>query len=303
MQAGPLWPNLEVSAHLVPARPERPMQGKSLNVGSGEKRKSFQANALNHSSLQSTFSSGSRPNAPSRSGHREHPSRRQGRRQKRHCQATYSDQTAAGPRPEQVLSKQLSQTTDAPVKQTLQDALDKVKQAKFQSLSLRDQRASLLSRAKHATSGEGGSPARSRRQGHSRKGLGVQRILRGSGNFLKAPSLARGPVPEPAKTVSQAGPAPAELKLLLAYVQAKASEGCGDANSICGLLQHNVQDGGNPVRPVLEIPSTDHEGGNQVRPGPSVDPALAGEWTKVGPGLQPAFHHAPRSLPLCGDGR
>eukprot|EP00971_Amphidinium_carterae_P138098 2736809-Amphidinium_carterae.1 len=57
-------------------------------------------------------------------------------------------QTPVGPRPEQVLTKQLSQTTDAPVKQALQDALDKVKQAKFQSLSLRDQRASLLNRAK-----------------------------------------------------------------------------------------------------------------------------------------------------------
>eukprot|EP00971_Amphidinium_carterae_P014688 290031-Amphidinium_carterae.1 len=49
-------------------------------------------------------------------------------------------QTQAGPRPEQVLSQQLSKTTEAPVKQVLQDALDKVKQAKFQGLSLRDQR-------------------------------------------------------------------------------------------------------------------------------------------------------------------
>eukprot|EP00971_Amphidinium_carterae_P107590 2130732-Amphidinium_carterae.1 len=63
-----------------------------------------------------------------------------------------SPPTQAGPRPEQVLTSQLNQATDAPVKQALQDALDKVKpqtvkEAKFQSLSLRDQRASLLSRA------------------------------------------------------------------------------------------------------------------------------------------------------------
>eukprot|EP00971_Amphidinium_carterae_P082295 1627268-Amphidinium_carterae.1 len=59
-----------------------------------------------------------------------------------------SPPTQGGPRPELVLTTQLNQATDAPVKQALQDALDKVKQAKFQSLSLRDQRASLLSRAK-----------------------------------------------------------------------------------------------------------------------------------------------------------
>eukprot|EP00971_Amphidinium_carterae_P052157 1026917-Amphidinium_carterae.1 len=49
----------------------------------------------------------------------------------------------------------------------------------------------------------------------------------------KLRALPAEPVPEPAKPSCQAGPAPAELKLLLAYVQAKASEGCGDANSIC----------------------------------------------------------------------
>eukprot|EP00971_Amphidinium_carterae_P264617 5249174-Amphidinium_carterae.1 len=56
--------------------------------------------------------------------------------------------TQARPRPEQMLSQQLSKTIEAPVKEVLQDALEKVKQAKFQSLSLRDQRATLLARAK-----------------------------------------------------------------------------------------------------------------------------------------------------------
>eukprot|EP00971_Amphidinium_carterae_P229433 4551779-Amphidinium_carterae.1 len=65
------------------------------------------------------------------------------------------------------------------------------------------------------------------------------------------------------------GPASAELKLLLADVQAKASEGCGDATSICGLLHQNVRDGGNPVRPVLEVTQTAQAQENQVGPGGS----------------------------------
>eukprot|EP00971_Amphidinium_carterae_P034560 680271-Amphidinium_carterae.1 len=79
----------------------------------------------------------------------------------------------------------------------------------------------------------------------------------------KLRALPTEPVPEPAKSVSQVGPAPAELKLLLAYVQAKASEGCGDANSICGLLQSSGPGVGNPVGPV-----------------PDASPAVEGEWTQ-----------------------
>eukprot|EP00971_Amphidinium_carterae_P198591 3941301-Amphidinium_carterae.1 len=80
-------------------------------------------------------------------------------------------------------------------------------------------------------------------------------------------TLPTEPLPEPAKPVCPVGPAPAELKLLLAYVQAKASEGCGDANSMCGLLQHSGPGGGNQVAPI-----------------PETNPAVEGEWTQVGPG-------------------
>eukprot|EP00971_Amphidinium_carterae_P098003 1939021-Amphidinium_carterae.1 len=77
----------------------------------------------------------------------------------------------------------------------------------------------------------------------------------------KLRALPTEPVPEPAKSVSQVGPAPAELKLLLAYVQAKASEGCGDANSICGLLQHSGPVGGNQAGPVpADAPSRKRSG-------------------------------------------
>eukprot|EP00971_Amphidinium_carterae_P277615 5510041-Amphidinium_carterae.1 len=41
----------------------------------------------------------------------------------------------------------------------------------------------------------------------------------------KLRALPEEPVPEPAKPVFQARPEPAELKLLLAYVQAQALEG------------------------------------------------------------------------------
>eukprot|EP00971_Amphidinium_carterae_P210045 4166880-Amphidinium_carterae.1 len=160
-------------------------------------------------------------------------------------------------------------------KQALQDALDKVKQAKFQSLSLRDQRAFLLSRARQL----------------------AEKVDRQCELVDKA-------VAERDQTCHELYEVQEKLRAL-PEEPAKASEGCGDATSICGLLQQNVQDGGNSVRPVLEVPQPAQEEGNQVRPVPSGDMDLAGEWTQVGAGgsckRRSACHDVPSSLPLRGN--
>eukprot|EP00971_Amphidinium_carterae_P072136 1426886-Amphidinium_carterae.1 len=73
----------------------------------------------------------------------------------------------------------------------------------------------------------------------------------------KIRALPEEPVPEPAKPVTQARPAPEELKLLLAYVQSQALEGCCEANLICGLLQQSATDGGSQARPEPDVPTND----------------------------------------------
>eukprot|EP00971_Amphidinium_carterae_P306505 6090593-Amphidinium_carterae.1 len=154
---------------------------------------------------------------------------------------------------------------------------------------------------------------RAGRQSRCRKGPDVSGELYEVQESLRA--LPEEPVPEPAKHLAPAGPAPAELKLLLAYVQAKASEGCGDATSICGLLQHSVQDGGNQVRPVPELPhtATDElrqpgQAGSFGRRGPcrGVDSGRAGRLLQtpcpISASRQPACHDVSCPVTLCSNG-
>eukprot|EP00971_Amphidinium_carterae_P270162 5360050-Amphidinium_carterae.1 len=185
-------------------------------------------------------------------------------------------------------------------------AAEGVQQTKAGSLSLRDQRASLFSRAKQLAEKvdrhcEAVDKAIAERDLACNELYEVQEKLR---------ALPEEPVPEPVKTVSQAGPAPAELKLLLAYVQAKASESCGDANGFavccstaCRMEGTREAGSGNPTLGARRrLPG---QAGSFCRyPCGGVDPGRAGrllqapgEWTPVGPGgsckrrAQPTCYH------------
>eukprot|EP00971_Amphidinium_carterae_P081875 1619686-Amphidinium_carterae.2 len=118
-------------------------------------------------------------------------------------------QTPAGPRPEQVLSQQLSQPHQAGASRCSGQG-----QTGQVPGTLLEGSTSIPLEACQATCRKGRSAVRGRGQSCGGQGHGLQRALRGS---EKLRALPEEPVPEPAKSVSQAGPAPAELKLLLAY--------------------------------------------------------------------------------------